>query len=138
MATALSHADATRAVEAARAAAAEVPIAAAVAVVDANGDDLVVVRDPSASWFTASVARAKARTAARFGRPTADLAELAGGYPEVLAVAADELGWNPVTLDGGVPLRCDGLLVGAVAVSGGLPETDRRCADAAVAALEER
>lgn len=138
MSTALSHADAIRAVEAARAAAAEASMTAAVAVVDANGDDLVVVRDPEASWFTASVARAKARTAVRFGRPTAELAGLAESYPEVLAVAGNELGWRPVTLDGGVPLRRDGLLVGAVAVSGGLPETDRRCADAAVAVLEER
>lgn len=135
----LTHDDAMRAVSAARAAAAEAGLAAcAVAVVDAHGDDLVVVRDPAASWFTAAAARAKARTAARFGRPGIEVTHLAQTWPEVLQVAADELAWRPVTLDGSVPVRRSGAVVGAVAVSGGLPETDRRCADAAVATLEER
>ena len=135
----LTHDEAMRAVAAARAAASAAGLAGcAVAVVDARGDDLVVVRDPSASWFTAEVARAKARTAARFGLPGAELAGLAEQYPEVLAVASDALAFRPVTLDGGVPVRRGGALVGAVGVSGGLPETDRRCADAAVATLEGR
>jgi glc operon protein GlcG len=134
----LTYDDAMRAVGAARATAAEASMGAcAVAVVDVQGDDLIVVRDPAASWFTASVARAKARTAARFGKPGVELARLAATWPEVLAIASDGLAWRPVTLDGSVPLRRDGVVIGAVGVSGGVPETDRRCAEAAVAILEE-
>ncbi|UDY24583.1 heme-binding protein [Nocardioides sp. Kera G14] len=133
----LEHDDAVRVASAARTAAAEAGQTGAVAVVDAYGDDLVVLRDHSASWFTAAAARAKARTSARFGRPCVELTGLAETWPEVFDIASDELAWRPVTLDGGVPIRRGGVVVGAVGVSGGPPEIDRRCADAAVASLEE-
>lgn len=122
-------------VDAARATAAAESLTGAVAVVDAFGNDLAVAREATASSFTAAVARAKARTAARFGRPTGDLAALAERFPEVLAIAGDDAGFRPVTLDGGVPLLRDGVVVGAIGVSGGMPDADRRCADAGAAAL---
>jgi uncharacterized protein GlcG (DUF336 family) len=136
----LSYAEALDVVTAVRAAAAEESLTGAVAVVDAAGNDLAVAREATASSFAAAVARAKARTAAHFARPSVELADLAQRYPDVLAVAADDAGFRPVVLDGGVPLFQDGVLVGAVGVSGGLPDVDRRCADrgaAAVASTEE-
>jgi uncharacterized protein GlcG (DUF336 family) len=131
----LTYAEALAVLQAARAAATGESLSGAIAVVDASGNDLAVAREGTAASFTAAVARAKARTAARFGRPTVELADLAQRYPDVLAIAADEAGFRPVTLDGGVPLLRAGVLVGAIGVSGGTPEADRRCADIGAASL---
>lgn len=131
----LTYGKALAVLEAARAAAAEESLTGAFAVVDAAGNDLAVGREATAAWFTGAVARAKARTAARFGRPSVELAHLAEHFSDVLAIATDEAGFRPVTLDGGVPLFRDGVLIGAIGVSGGAPEADRRCADRAAAAL---
>lgn len=106
-----------------------------VAVVDRFGHDLAVVRADGATWFTAGIARAKARTAATFGRPSADLAGLQADHPEVFSLAADQLPFRPTTLPGGLPLLRDGSVVGAVGVSGASPEQDVRCAEAALAVL---
>ncbi len=60
-----------------------------------------------------SVAIAKARTAARFKRPTKVLEDaIAGGRHALLGV-----GWA-LPLEGGVPIMVDGAIVGAVGVSG--------------------
>ena len=107
----------------------------AVAVVDLRGADVLVSRSDGATWFTPGVARAKARTAALFERPSDELAVLREKWPELLDVVAADSGRDPVTLPGGVPLRRGGEVVGAVGVSGALPEQDLACARAAAAAL---
>lgn len=131
----LTYDEALAVLESARRAASQESLVGAVAVVDACGHDLAVAREATASSFVAAVARAKARTSALFKRPTADLATLAERWPDVVRIAGEEGGFTPVTLDGGVPLFRDGVLVGAVGVSGGAPEVDRRCADAGAAVL---
>ena len=133
----LTYEEAFVVLEAARRATREESFVGAVAVVDARGHDLAVAREATASSFSAAMARAKARTSALVSRPSAELASLAGRYPEVVRVAGEEAGFTPVTLDGGVPLFRDGVLVGAIGVSGGAPEADRRCADAGARALSD-
>lgn len=131
----LSYDEAFAVLTAARAAANDESLNGAIVVVDAAGNDLAVARSERASSFTASVARAKARTAAMFGRPSADVATMIERFPEVYTIATDGAAFRPVTLDGGVPLRRDGILIGAIGFSGGMPDADRRCADRGAAAL---
>lgn len=86
----LTYEEALDVLTAARAAAAEEALTGAVVVVDAAGNDLAVAREACSSSSTASVAGAKARTAARFGRPSADLAGLAerGALTSTLGMVA--------------------------------------------------
>jgi len=77
------------------------------------------------------IAIRKARTAAYFQGPTADLeAEVAGGRTTLLPID----GFMP--LQGGVPLMYAGQLVGAVGVSGVTGPQDAQCAQLGAATLE--
>lgn len=135
MAAAPSRAEAVCVLEAALAHADARGLRVAVVVTDARGADVAVARADGASWFTPAVARAKARTAALFERPTDELAVLRERWPELLDVVAADTGHDPVTLAGGLPVLRDDLVLGAVGVSGASPEQDLECARAAVAAL---
>ncbi len=102
----------------------------AVAVVDAGGHPILVLRMDGASILATRVAIAKARFAAESGYPTAltdDL--LRDGMLSVLAID----GALPVR--GGIPLARDGRVLGAISVSGALPEDDERLARLALQAL---
>ncbi|MBC9735197.1 GlcG/HbpS family heme-binding protein [Nocardioides marmotae] len=121
--------------QAALAAARAAGVRVSVAVVDARGADLVVLRDDGASWFTPGVARAKAGTAAAMAAPTAALGDLRTAYPELADLVDDQLPHRFTTLPGGVPLTRDGRTVGAVGVSGAHPDQDVACAEAGAAAL---
>jgi len=123
---------------AAHAAAAEAGKSISVAVVDAAGRDVLVERSAGASWFTADVARSKAATAAALGRPSVALTGLREAYPELVTLIDGQLPRPLTSLPGGVPVLVDGVLVGAVAVSGATPEQDVVCAEAAAAALPAR
>ena len=102
-----------------------------VAVVDLRGGVACALAEDGAYPSVFDVARAKARTALNFGAPTAALATrvrlenqqaLAGVVPGLMFVA------------GGVPLRTENQLVGAVGVSGGSAEQDAECAERAAEA----
>ncbi|MEV7009344.1 heme-binding protein [Streptosporangium sp. NPDC051022] len=118
-------------VEAALARAAGDSLRVSVAVVDAMGRDVLVVRSDGATWFTPEVARSKARTAAAFRRDSATLTGLKESYPEVFTLAGDQVPFRPTTLPGGILLEVDGEIVGAVGVSGATPAQDVLCAEAA-------
>ena len=75
------------------------------------------------------VAQDKAYTAL-LGVPSGDLFEMVQGDP---ALRASMPGIARVTMiAGGVPIRIDGRLVGAIGVGGGTPEQDMQCATAAL------
>ena len=84
------------------------------------------------SQATASTRRSaigKARTAARFRRPTKVLEEaVAGGRTVLLAL-------DGVPLEGGLPIVVDGRVIGAVGVSGVTSQQDAQVAQAAIDAL---
>ncbi|NEK59916.1 heme-binding protein [Geodermatophilus sabuli] len=124
------------AADAALAHATTIGLAVSVAVVDAAGWDVVVVRGDDTPGFTAGIARVKAATAVAFRRPTGDLAAIKESRPEVIDAVADQLSFRPTTLRGGLPLLRDGAVVGAIGVSGGTGEQDIECAEAALAALD--
>lgn len=102
----------------------------AVAVVDTGGDLVYFERLDGTQVASSKVSQDKARTAARFKRPSKLFEEaLAGGR---LAI----LGLDGVTpLEGGIPLVIDGKIVGAIGVSGVTSQQDGVCAQAGVDAL---
>lgn len=123
-------------VDAAISTAEESGAAISVAVVDARGHDVLVFRADGAGWFTPGVARAKAGTAAAMGRTTRALGALNEAFPELLPLVGQQLPYTLTTLPGGVPLRIDGLVVGAIGVSGAHPDVDERCAESGAGFLQ--
>lgn len=96
-----------------------------IAVVDAYGELVAFQRMDDAALTSGNVSQAKARTAARFRRPTRVLdSTLAAGRTALLAFE----GIMPV--EGGVPITVGGRVVGAVGVSGATSQQDAQCAQA--------
>jgi uncharacterized protein GlcG (DUF336 family)/mannose-6-phosphate isomerase-like protein (cupin superfamily) len=90
-----------------------------IAVVDASGDLLQLRRLDDTQVASVNVAIDKARTAAIFVRPSRDIEEqVSGGRLGALALH------GAVALTGGIPLRVDGEVVGAIGTSGETPDED--------------
>ncbi|MCU1375771.1 MAG: hypothetical protein JWO68_3057 [Actinomycetia bacterium] len=91
-----------------------------IAVVDPSGELLAFHRMDGAPAFSARLAIAKARTAAAFGRPTADMESLFEGRDWF---GAGFLPLGPWFVSkGGAPILVDGECVGAVGLSGNTAE----------------
>jgi uncharacterized protein GlcG (DUF336 family) len=133
----LTLATARRMMAAAEAAAREMRVAMSVAVVD-SGDQLVAfVRMDGADLVSVGLSRDKAFSALVNRMPTRDLAPLV--QPGAEFYGYDSLaGGRMVVFAGGMPLLRDGVLVGAIGVSGGSSDEDQRAADAAVASFTQR
>ena len=80
-----------------------------------------------------AVAQQKARSAARFKRPTKAFQDTLAGGGEGLRILG--IG-GAVPVDGGVLIVIDGKIAGAVGVSGGTSAQDGQCAGAGIAALK--
>ena len=130
----LTLAAARRIIDAAEGSARELRVAMSVAVVD-GGDQLVAfVRMDAADLVTVELARNKAFSALMNRMPTRDLTPVV--QPGAEFYGYDSLaGGRMVVFAGGMPLERNGILVGAVGVSGGSADEDQRVADAAVAAF---
>lgn len=102
-----------------------------IAVVDASGALVLLRRQDGASSVTAEAALLKARTAMRFGAPTAALEAMSQDAPSRDLMLLLQLTDDP----GGVPLKAGGRIIGAVGVSGGAAAQDVGCANLAIAAL---
>jgi len=105
----------------------------AVAVVDAAGDLVYFEKLDGTQAASIDLAIDKARSSARFKRPTkAFLDQLSAG-----GAGLRFLGFRGVVpTDGGVPLVMDGKIVGAIGVSGGTGEQDGQCAAAGAGAVK--
>jgi uncharacterized protein GlcG (DUF336 family) len=133
----MTLAAARRAIAAVEAAGREMRVALSAAVVD-SGDQLVAfARMDAADLVTITLARDKAFSALVNRMPTRDLASLVQPGAEFYGYDA-VAGGRMIVFAGGMPLEVDGVLVGAVGVSGGSSEEDQRAADAAVAAFGQR
>ena len=128
---------ARRMIAAVEAEAAAMKVAMSVAVVDA-GDQLVAfARMDGADLVGVRLAQDKAYTALVNRMPTRDLAPLVQPGTEFYgydSVAAGRM----IVFAGGMPLERNGVLVGAIGVSGGSAEEDQRAVDAAVEAFGSR
>ncbi len=100
-----------------------------IVIVDASGEILGQIRMTGAKYLSLKSARAKARTAASIGAPSADIPESVG-----LAIAAATEG-DATRLPGGLPIFANGHLVGGVGVGSGSPEQDLAVAEAAIESL---
>lgn len=121
-------------VEAAQATAVGLGVPMSCAVVD-DGDQLVAFeRMDGADLVTVTLARDKAYTALVNRMATRDLAPIV--QPGAEFYGYDSIaGGRMIVFAGGMPLEIDGVLVGAVGVSGGDSEQDQHAVEAGVAAL---
>lgn len=101
----------------------------AIAVVDPAGDLLAFERMDGVRPASAELAIQKARTAARLQRPTAEIEDNID-QGRIAFVTAEIM-----ALRGGVPVRANGEIVGAVGVAGLSKETDTEIANTAAAVL---
>ena len=112
----------------------ELGVAMSCAVVD-SGDQLVAFEWMDAADLVGiTLARDKAFTALVNRMPTRDLAPIVQPGAEFYGYAS-VAGGRTIVFAGGMPLERDGVLVGAVGVSGGDAAQDQRAADAGVAAF---
>ncbi|GHH10268.1 GlcG/HbpS family heme-binding protein [Streptomyces rubradiris] len=126
--------DAELLVATARRAAEDAGVTVSVTVLDAGGHLLAFRRDDRAVLISGETSTRKAYTALQLNAPTADLVDAVqpGGLFHTLPTALD----RPLLfIAGGVPIRRDGRLIGAIGVGGGAPEQDHGFATAAVEAL---
>ena len=126
--------DARRGIAAVRAAAERRDAAVVVAIVDAYGELLALLRMDEAGPGDIAPAMAKAFTAARLGQRTRAI-EAAARNPKTgfdLAGFADP---RITGLVGGVPMSHGDTIVGAVGVSGAAPDTEEDLAEAGIAAM---
>jgi uncharacterized protein GlcG (DUF336 family) len=102
----------------------------AIAIVDAAGELILFHRLDQTQPASLDIAIGKARTAARFRRPTKVLEDaVAGGRTVLLALD------GVLPLEGGLPIVVDGRVIGAVGVSGVTSQQDAQVAQAAIDAL---
>lgn len=102
----------------------------AIAIVDASGNLILFHRMDDVQIGSVDIAIEKARTAARFRRPTLALADaLKGGNLGVLSFT------GVAAVAGGVPITVDGKVIGAVGCSGMASDQDATVAQAGVDAL---
>jgi uncharacterized protein GlcG (DUF336 family) len=115
-------------------AARDMSVAMTCAVVD-SGDQLVAFeRMDGADLVGITLARDKAFTALTNRMATRDLAPLVQPGTEFYGYDSVAAG-RTIVFAGGLPLEIEGVLVGAVGVSGGDSAQDQRAAEAGVAAL---
>lgn len=108
---------------------------AAIAIADAHGELLAFVRCDGALIASGPLAINKAFTAARLNRPTRVLGETLRAKGTDVAFYGDP---RYVGFGGGLPVRIDGVVAGAVAVSGLSDDEDEALAALGVAHLEGR
>jgi len=132
----LDLATARKIMAAAEAAAAAENAAVGIAIVDANGDLVMLVRLDGARGVGVTSAEGKARAAILFGVPTAQVQEaMAANQPISVKVTNPPLGGFEITpARGGIPIIKDGKVVAGVGVGGAAPTTDEKIAQAGAAA----
>jgi uncharacterized protein GlcG (DUF336 family) len=120
--------------DAALAKAEEIGVAFCIAVTDPAGEPLVTARMDGAPRLSAGIAANKAYTVAGFGGMPTDA--WWGAIKDQPALVHG-LTQTPrlVIFGGGVAVKLDGELVGAIGVSGGSPEEDAEVAAAGAAAV---
>jgi uncharacterized protein GlcG (DUF336 family) len=102
----------------------------AIAVVDAHGELIFFLKMDDVQQGSVDIAQAKARTAARMRRPTKALDDaVVGGRLALLAVE------GLLPLEGGVPVIANGVVIGAVGVSGVTSAQDAQVAAAGIRAV---
>lgn len=125
----LTHAAVLMMLENGAAKAAEIGQPQCIVVVDASGEVMGSLRMQGAKYLSLRSATAKARTSASTGAPT-------GGMPEDFAAKLAAATQNAVTnLPGGMPVRFQGQIAGAIGVGSGTGEQDIAVCEAMLGAI---
>ena len=127
-------ADAKRMIEAGEKKAVENGQPMNIAVADAGGNIVAHVRMDGAWIGSIDISQKKAYTSRAFDIATKDLAEHSQSGNQFFGIHASNNG-KIMIFAGGVPLKKEGQVVGAVGVSGGSGEQDHTVAEAAVTAF---
>jgi uncharacterized protein GlcG (DUF336 family) len=130
----ITLADARRVIEAAERKAADIKQPMNVAVVDAGGNLVAHVRMDGAWMGSVDISIKKAWTARAFDIETKALSRLAQPGADFYGIHASNDG-RVMIFAGGIPLKRDGRVVGAVGVSGGAGKQDQEVAEAGAKAF---
>ena len=130
----ITLADARRVIEAAEQKAAEIAQPMNVAVVDAGGNLVAHVRMDGAWMGSVDISIKKAWTARAFDISTQDLSKLAQPGKDFFGIHASNDG-RVMIFAGGIPLKRDGQVLGAIGVSGGAGAQDQEVAEAGAASF---
>jgi len=108
-----------------------------VAVLDAGGHLLAFQRQDRSSLLRPQIAQAKAWGAVGMGMGGRALAERAASHPAFMAALGDISGGRVAPVPGGLVIHdAQGLVLGAVGISGDLPDHDEACAIAGVLGVD--
>ncbi len=105
----------------------------AVAIVDTAGDLVYFEKMDQTQLGSVEVSIGKARSAARFKRPTKAFQDAVAAGGEGLRILALQ---GAVPVEGGIPLMVGGRIVGAIGASGGTSQQDGMVAAAGAAVLK--
>jgi len=128
-ATALTHKGVMAALQAAIAKAEDMGVPQDIVIVDASGETLAKFRMDGAKFTSMHTATAKAVTAASINAPTGAMT------PEIGMTLGIATAGRVTHLKGGLPIRFDGLLAGAIGVGSGTGDQDVEVGRAALAAI---
>jgi uncharacterized protein GlcG (DUF336 family) len=126
--------DARRVIAAAEAKAAEIGQPMNIAVVDGGGNLVSHVRMDGAWIGSIDISINKAFTSRAFDITTKDLADNSQSGDQFFGIHVSNRG-RVMIFAGGIPLKRDGAVVGAIGVSGGSGEQDHSVAEAGAAAF---
>ena len=106
-----------------------------VAVCDSSGTPMAFLRMNGAHLHSISISEDKAYTAASFGLPTSQWAQILSNHSDGVRLG---LPARPrfVQFGGGLPILVDGVLIGGIGVSGGSEQQDEECAHFGLASAE--
>ena len=104
-----------------------------VAVVDPHGDLVYFERQDNCQLASYSISQHKARTAARYRRPTVVFERLLGKGPFFAYLTTLD---DVIASRGGNPMIVDGKVIGAIGASGGTGSQDDAVSQAGAAGLE--
>ena len=105
----------------------------AIAIVDPSGDMVYFEKMDNTQAASVAIALDKARSSARFKRPTKAMQDILAAGGEGLRFLALE---GAIPVEGGIPIMMDGKIVGAIGASGGSAEQDGQTARAGTAAVK--
>lgn len=126
--------DAKKIIEAAEKKAEEIGQPMNIAVADAGGNLIAHVRMDNAWIGSVDISIKKAWTSRAFDISTKDLADNSQSGNQFFGIHASNNG-KVMIFAGGIPLKKDGKVVGAIGVSGGTGEQDHSVAEAGAAAF---
>jgi uncharacterized protein GlcG (DUF336 family) len=99
-------------------------------IVDRGGNLILFSRMDGTQLASSGISQGKAYTAVAWNRPSHEMFDVS--QPGQSGYALQAIDGRYIFSGGGVPLRdVEGILVGAVGVSGGTADEDRECAEAA-------